>query len=122
MTTVLPPTPPLPLPDHAGGLKFVQGDRRWQTLRERCRDLFWFNSVVLGYTTFMPYDADTHALLCRFISRQTGIPDLDEVPFQQVEMPRGTGKSITGTIGYAIQLACFNPNISIMIANERQET
>src|SRR5207245_1729663 len=35
---------------------------------------------------------------------------------------RGTGKTSLGTVASAIQLACANPNTSILIANEKAET
>src|SRR5262245_47241086 len=37
-------------------------------------------------------------------------------------MPRGIGKTTCGTVGAAIQEGCRNPNISLLICNERQET
>ena len=104
-------------------LTFTPGDDRWKQLRERAlNDLFWFSSIVLGYPNVFPMRAETHLLFCRFLERRTGIPDIDSAPIQKCETPRGTGKTSLGTVGAAIQLACQNPNISIMIANERQET
>lgn len=104
-------------------LAFTPGDDRWTALRERClTDLFFFASVVLGFPNVFPMHAETHLLFCRFLERKTGIPDLDQAPIQKCETPRGTGKTTLGTVASAIQESCRNPNIAILIANERQET
>lgn len=104
-------------------LDFKQGDARWTALRKRAlADLHWFAGTVLGYADLFPMSAETHLLFCRFLERRTGVTDLDEAPFQKSETPRGTGKTTLGTVAHAIQLACANPNIAILIANERQET
>lgn len=106
-----------------GILGFTSGDERWKALRKRAlTDLFWFNSVVLGYADRFPLEVDTHLLPHRFLERRTGIADLDEAPMQLILWPRETGKSTCATRGHAIQLACANPNIAILIANEKQET
>lgn len=102
---------------------FKQGDDAWKKQRKRAlTDLFWFASVVLGYTDIFPLEAETHLLFCAFLERRTGIPDIDTVPIQKCESPRGIGKTTLGTVAHPIQLACANPNTSILIANERQET
>jgi predicted phage terminase large subunit-like protein len=102
---------------------FKHGDAEWTKLRKRSLDdLFWFCSVVLGYSDLFPLEEETHRLFCDFLQRKTGVPDLDLAPIQKLEMPRGTGKTTCGTVGHAIQLACANPNTAILIANERQET
>lgn len=101
------------------GLSFSQGDETWHKLRRRCLDdLFFFNSSVLGYADLFPLEDTTHLIMHKFIERQTGVPDIDEAPVQLLLQPRETGKSSTATIGHAIQMACGNPNIAILIANE----
>src|SRR3989442_12921880 len=95
----------------------------WLKRRKRALgDLFFFASNVLGYANYFPLDPDTHLLLCRFLERRTGQADIDCAPIQKCEMPRGTGKTSLGTVARAIQMACANPNISILIANEKAET
>lgn len=106
----------------ADPLSFKRGDAKWLALRERCKDLYFFNEVVLGYTDLFALEPETHLLFHRFMERKTGSDLIDSAPFQLVMMPRGTGKTTCGTRGHAIQLACFNPDISILIANEVQET
>lgn len=102
---------------------FKTGDPTWEKLRKRAlSDLFWFCSVILGYADLFPLEEETHRLFCDFLSRATGVKELDEAPLQKIEMPRGIGKTTCGTVGHAIQLACANSNIAILIANERQET
>jgi predicted phage terminase large subunit-like protein len=102
---------------------FTVGDDRWKKLRTRALDdLFFFNSAVLGFQDIFPMEEETHRLFCAFLARKTGVADLDLAPIQKCELPRGTGKTTCGTVGHAIQMACANPNIAILIANERQET
>lgn len=107
----------------ADSLSFVQGDERWQALRERARnDLFFFNAVILGFADKFPLNEETHRLLHLFLERKTGIPDIDEADRQLCMMPREIGKSSCGTVGHAVQLGCINPNVSILIVNEKEET
>lgn len=104
-------------------LQFRQGDDRWNALRKRAlTDLHWFCTVVLNYPSLWAYRPETHLLPTRFIERRTGIPDLDEAPYQLIEFPRECGKSSIATVAHPIQLACANPDISILIANEKAET
>ena len=102
-------------------LAFSSGDAKWTALREQCKDLFFFATTVLGYGTLFPCLPETHLLYCRFVQRKTGIPDIDNAPWQMCMTPRGTGKSALGTIAASIQMACFNPDTSIMIANEKAQ-
>ena len=104
-------------------LTFSPGDERWQKYRQRgIDDLFFFASVILGMSKVFPLEAETHLLYCRFLERKTGVPDLDEAPWQKCETPRGTGKTAIGTIANCLRKMCADPNTSILIANERQET
>src|SRR5574341_116829 len=92
----------------------------WHRLRERALgDLFFFASVVLGYSELFPYEADTHLLATRFIERRTGAPEIDLVPFQLILWPRETGKSSICTVARSIQRICADPNVAILIANEK---
>lgn len=101
--------------------EFKQGSPEWAKLRQRAlTDLFWFAGTVLGYADIFPFEAETHLMLCKFLERHTGLPDLDEAPMQLVLWPRETGKSSIATIATAIQEACRNPNVAILIANEKQ--
>jgi len=104
-------------------LEFQQGDDTWKRLRKRALgDLYFFNSVILGYADLFPLREETHLLAHIFMDRKTGIPELDNAPFQLIMWPRECGKSSCGTIGSALQEACRNPEVSILIANEKQET
>src|SRR5437879_3343096 len=92
-------------------------------MRERSlSDLYYFASVVLGFGAMPWLEPDTHELFCKFLERRTGVQELDNAPWQKLETPRGTGKTSLGTVASAIQLACANPNTSILIANEKAET
>jgi hypothetical protein len=104
-------------------LSFEQGDESWKKLRRRAKsDLFFFNSVILGYADLFPMREETHLAPHVFMDRKTGIPELDLAPFQLIMWPRECGKSSCGTIGSALQEACRNPDVSILIVNEKQET
>ena len=102
---------------------FKHGDAQWEALRKRSlEDLFFFNSVVLGYANRFPLLEDTHLLLHRFAERRTGVPDLDTAPMQLILTPREVGKSTCFSRGHPIQLICANPNTAILLANEKAET
>lgn len=103
-------------------VQFVVGDEKWQELRAKAlRSLYFFNATILGLADKFALDEPTHLLFHLFLQRKTGCKELDEAPFQLVMMPRDTGKTSCGTIGYAIWRACQNPDTAILIANEKQE-
>lgn len=104
-------------------LSFVQGDAKWHALRQRAlSDLYFMNEVILGYGDRVPMRVGTHALMCRFAERRTGSVLLDDAPYQLISVPRGVGKTTLVTQGRTIQRICRQPDISIMIANEKEET
>lgn len=103
-------------------IQFVHGDSQWHEYRRRCReDLYWFAGVVLGYGDKIHMTPGAHGMLCKFLERRTGIPEIDNAPIQKVEQPRGIGKTTLGTQAYVIQRITANPDISILICNERLE-
>ena len=104
-------------------LQFTPGDATWQRLRTKAlTDLYWFAGVVLGYGDKVGMVEHVHRLLCRFAERRTGIPELDQAHFLKIEMPRLSGKSSLVTQARAIQRICQNPNIAILICNEKLGT
>jgi hypothetical protein len=99
---------------------FVVGDKRWKELRQRClTDLYWFADVVLGYGEKIPMRPMTHLLLCKFIEKTTGNENLDTAPYRKIELPRECGKSTLGR-AYAIQRVCQNPDVAILLVNEKE--
>lgn len=62
-----------------------------------------------------------HGLLCRFAERKLGIPDIDSAPYRKIMLPREGGKSTLITQAWAIQLILQDPNISLLICNEKLE-
>lgn len=76
--------------------------------------------MVLGYADKIPMRPSVHLLLCRFVEKRTGSQLLDTARYRKIEMPRETGKSTLLTQGYAIQRICQNPNIGILIVNEKE--
>lgn len=63
-----------------------------------------------------------HALLCKFVERQTGVPALDTAKYRKIELARGWGKSALVTRCYTMQRLLRNPNTAILIANEKEQT
>ena len=107
-----------PLPD----LEFQTGDNKWEALRKRATtDLYWFAANVLGYAKRVPMRESVHLLLCRFAERRTGHPALDDARYRKIEMPRETGKTTLITQAYSIQRICANPEIAILLANEKEQ-
>lgn len=103
-------------------LTFTQGDERWKALRKRAiEDLYWFDSVVLGYGPLVPMKPDVHALMCKFVEKRTGVPALDQARFRKITVPREVGKTTCITQGYPIQRICADPNVSILICNEKEQ-
>ncbi len=106
-----------------GGTTFTQGDDVWRKLRKKAlNDLFFFNSFVLGNADKFPLQESTHRLLLMFADRTTGVPDIDDAPYQLLMWPRETGKSTCVTEARPLRDACRNPDTATLIANEKQET
>lgn len=100
-------------------ISFVHGDEQWQKLRKKAlSDLYWFCGVVLNYGDRVGMTEGVHRLMCKFVEKRTGVPELDQAPHRKVEMPRTTGKSTLITQGYVIQRICANRDIAILICNE----
>ena len=103
-------------------LSFTQGDAQWTTLRARAlSDLYFFVSAILGYADRIPMKESVHALLCKFVEKRTGHPALDTKRYRKIEMPREFGKTSIVTKGYTIQRICADPNISILLCNEKEQ-
>jgi len=62
-----------------------------------------------------------HGLFCKFLERKLGIPEIDNAPHRKILMPREAGKSTLATQAYVLQRILQNPNIAILIANEKLE-
>jgi predicted phage terminase large subunit-like protein len=102
--------------------EFQRGDATWQKLRERClTDLYWFAGVVLGYGDKVHMNPKVHGLLCKFLERSLGIPEIDECPHRKVMVFRDLGKTTIGTQARTLQRVLQNPEISVLITNERLE-
>lgn len=103
-------------------LSFAQGDTEWTRLRTLAlSDLYWFCDVVLGYGTRVPMREHAHRVLCRLIEGKTGQPALDDAHILKLELPREWGKTTILTQGYVVQRLCANPDISILIVNEKEQ-
>lgn len=105
-----------------GELKFTQGDDTWKALRARAlTDLYWFDSVVLDYGDRVPMREHAHRILCRVAEGRTGHAALDDAHVLRLELPRDWGKTTCITQGLPIQLICGDPNISILLCNEKEQ-
>src|SRR5690349_11921481 len=62
-----------------------------------------------------------HALLCKFLSRATGLPAVDGCKYPKIEMPRDTGMTTLGGQDYPVWRLCRYPGMSILLANEKGE-
>src|SRR3990167_2126104 len=103
-------------------VNFVQGDAEWTRLRALAlSDLYWFCAFVLGYGERVPIREHMHRAFCRFIERRTGHPALDTARYRKIEMPRETGKTTILTQGYILQRLCGDPELSILLANEKEQ-
>jgi hypothetical protein len=103
-------------------LDFEQGDQKWRALRRKADlDFYWFSAVVMGHGELIPMREGPHRLLCKFVARQTGVPEIDGAKYRKIEMPRETGKTTLITQDYPIWRLTKYPNMAFLIANERQE-
>lgn len=99
-----------------------QGSPRWEQLRERARnDLYWLTTKVLGLEDKVPIVEHAHYALCKFVTRQTGIPEIDRSRVQLIQVGRGWGKSAIVTNGLVTQKLLRNRDYAVGLANERQE-
>jgi hypothetical protein len=100
---------------------FTQGSPEHTKLRERfLTDLYWAASVVLGYGEQVPMREHAHRALCRIVEGRTGCPEIDERHVQKLELPRDWGKTTILTRARVVQLIAGNPNISILLCNEKE--
>lgn len=104
-------------------IDFKKGDAKWHAYRERAKtDLYWLTNTVLGYGELIPMRPNVHGLLCKFVERRTGSPLLDTKRYRKIELPRDVGKTTIVTQGYVIQRILQDPNISILLCNEKELT
>jgi len=83
--------------------------------RRALSDLYYFDKYVLGYDKMIER---VHDPLCRFAQ--------NEIPHSQGEqttklilLPRGSFKSVCITAGYTLWRLAHNPNLTVLITNEK---
>src|SRR3990167_3492631 len=104
-------------------IAFTVGSDLWKQYRLRAQtDLYFLGAVVLGYGELIPMTPGAHALLCKFVERQTGVPALDTAKYRKIELARCWGKSALVTRCYTMQRLLRDPNTAILIANEKEQT
>ena len=93
--------------------------------KEALDNLYFFDKYVLGYDKKLRpekvgMEPKTHLDMCRFIEGRYIEGDDKEIkPFKLCEMPRGSLKSSVITVGRVVQKIIQNPNIRILITNEK---
>lgn len=98
------------------------GSPKWHAWRERAQnDLWWLATFVLQLEDKVPLTEAAHYALTKFISRQTGIPAVDESRVQLIQVCRGWGKSVIATNAAPTQKLLRNRDYAIGVGNERQE-
>ena len=103
-------------------LELVEGDEQWTKLRKRAlADFYFFCEVVLGLGPLIPMRPNVHLAFCRFIAKQTGVPELDDAFVHLALMPRETGKTALATKAYPMWRLCQDPNRAFILANEKEE-
>jgi hypothetical protein len=103
-------------------LAFTPGDATWTEWRKRAlTDLYFFAGVVCKYGDAVTMTEGMHKLMCRVVERRTGVPEIDQCKYRMVLMPRGTGKSTLVSQAYVLQRICRDPEIAVLICNEKLE-
>ena len=83
--------------------------------RRGLADLYFFARNVLGYKLMVPH---VHRPMCDFIVREIERSENEQATKILLE-PRGSFKSSVGTIAYALWMLVRDPNMSILITNEK---
>lgn len=85
--------------------------------RKALRSLYYFDKYVLGYNLMVPH---VHGEMCEFAAMDIERGDGEQSKKLILE-PRGVFKSRCITIGYVMWRLARNPNLTIIIANEKRE-
>lgn len=103
-------------------IRLTQGSPEWKALRRKAQtDLYWLAAKVLDLEDKIPMTLEAHYALCRFASRQTGIPEIDSARVQLIHVARGWGKSACVTTARTIQRLLQNRNWAAGILNEKAD-
>ena len=103
-------------------LAFTPGDATWKEWRRRgLNDIYFFAGVICKYGDAVGMTDGMHKLMCRVAEKKTGVDEIDHCKYRMILMPRGTGKSTLISQAYVLQRICQDPNIAILIANEKLE-
>lgn len=100
--------PPVDIPRIDDGIAKQPEDIRRDLAEAASRDLFMFNTGVLGYKDLT---VECHGPLCAW-------HDKNEAQFKETLMPRGHLKTSCLTIGKNLQKVVRNPENRILLANE----
>jgi phage terminase large subunit-like protein len=83
--------------------------------RRALADLYYFDKYVLGYHLMVPH---VHEKLCKFVTREMK-KGKNEQGTKMILMPRNSFKSTAVTVGYCLWRLANNPNLTILITNEK---
>lgn len=79
--------------------------------------LFYFDKMILNYNDLAE---NVHLELCEFIDERYIEPNENVIkPFKLMLLPRGSFKSSAVTVGFVVYSIINNPDIRILIANEK---
>jgi hypothetical protein len=79
------------------------------------RDLYYFDKYVLGYDKMVPH---VHDKLCKFTTKILKRGE-NEQTTKLILMPRNSFKSVAVTVGYSMWRLAKDPNLTIIITNEK---
>lgn len=85
--------------------------------RRALTDFYYFCNKVLGYDLMVPR---VHQPMCTFLARRIERPSNEQATKILLE-PRGTFKSTIGSVAYPLWCLVNNPNMTILLNNEKQE-
>lgn len=83
--------------------------------RRSLAELYQFDKYVLGYKLMVPH---VHDKLCRFVMKRAERGEMEQST-KMILMPRNSFKSTAITVGYSLWRLCNNPNLTILITNEK---
>ena len=85
--------------------------------RKANASLYVFCNEVLGYDKMVPH---VHEEMCRFLEHEIPRGESEQSTKILLE-PRGVFKSTIGTVGYSLWRLVKNPNLTILLNNEKQK-
>ena len=83
--------------------------------RQALADFYFFDKYVLGYDKMTE---NVHGPFCKFLQKEVPHGKGEQVT-KLILMPRGSFKTVCGTVGYTLWRLANDPNLTVLIANEK---